>query len=57
MHSWNTFGAQMSHEQTQTHKTHHGPALGEATLTVFFIIGHGTNTQMSFSPKTPNLES
>ncbi len=31
MHSLNTFGARMSHGLTRTHKTHHGPDLGEAT--------------------------
>ncbi len=28
---WNTFGAQMNHRHTQTHKTHHDPNLKEAT--------------------------
>ncbi len=30
MHNWSTFGARTSHEQTRTHKTHHGPNLGES---------------------------
>jgi hypothetical protein len=41
----------MSHEHTWTHKTHHGPDLGEAitfSLTIFFMTGHGGYTQMSF---------
>ncbi len=28
---WSTFGAKTSHGQPRTHKTHHGPDLGEAT--------------------------
>jgi hypothetical protein len=31
VHNRNTFGAWMSHGHTRTHKTHHGPDLGEAT--------------------------
>ncbi len=31
MHYWSTFGARTSHGQIWTHKTHHGPDLGEAT--------------------------
>jgi hypothetical protein len=60
MHSWSTFGARMNHGQTQTHKIHHGRDLGEATtfpLIVFFVPNHGANTQMSFCPGTPKLES
>jgi len=54
MHSWSTFGAQMNHEHTQTHKSHktcHSLDLGEATifpLIIFFVICHGGCTQMSF---------
>jgi hypothetical protein len=58
VHSWNTFGARMSHEQTRIHKTHHGPDLGEATIfpfVVFFVPGHRANTQMLFCPRTPKL--
>jgi hypothetical protein len=54
MYSWNTFRAWMNHGQTQTHKTHHGLDLGEATtfpLIVLFMLGHEANTQMSFCPK------
>ncbi len=29
VHGWNTFGARISHEQTWTHKIHHGPDLGK----------------------------
>jgi hypothetical protein len=58
VNSWNTFVAQMSHGQTRTHKTHHGPNLGETTtfpLILFFVFGHGNITQMSFCPKIPKL--
>jgi len=51
VHNCNTFGAQTSHKQTQTHKTHHGPNLGGShhlPLITYFVFGHGTNTQMSF---------
>jgi hypothetical protein len=50
MHSLDTFGAQTNREQTWTHKTHHGPDLGEATtfpLIVLSVLGHGAYTQMS----------
>jgi len=45
----------MSHGQTRTHKTHHGPNLGEATtfLIIFFMFGHGAYIQMSFCPRIP----
>jgi hypothetical protein len=59
MHRWNTFGARMSNGQTQTHKTHHGPDLGEATtfpLIVYYVLGHGTNIQMAFCPENPKCE-
>jgi hypothetical protein len=58
MHIWSTFGAQINHAQTQTHKTHHDQDLGEATtftLIIFFVLGHGSSTQMSFCPGTPKL--
>jgi hypothetical protein len=51
MHNLNTFDAQTSYEQTQIHKAHHGPNLGEVTtcpLIVFFVPDHGASTQMSF---------
>jgi hypothetical protein len=59
VHKWSTFEAWTSQGQTQTHKTHHNSDLGEATtfpLIVFYVFGHGANTQMSFCPKTPKLE-
>jgi len=57
-HSWNIFYARMNHGQTQTHKIHHHPDLGKATtspLIVFYVLGHGASTWMSFCPETPNL--
>jgi hypothetical protein len=47
MHNWNIFGARTSHGQTQTHNTHHGSDLGEATtfpFIVLFVPSHGANT-------------
>jgi len=55
MQNWSTFSARTNHEQTQTHKTHHDPNLGEATtfpFIVYNVFGHETNAQMSFCPKT-----
>jgi len=60
MCSWGIFGAQINYEQTQTHKTHHGLNLGEATtfpLIVYSVRGHGTSTQMSFCLETLKWES
>ncbi len=60
MHSLNIFGARTSHEQTQTHKIHHGPDLGEATtfpLIVYFVALHEAHIQMTFCLKTPKCES
>jgi hypothetical protein len=60
MHSCNTFGVRMSHGQTQTHKTHHGPDLGEATtfpLIVYYVPLHKAHIQMAFCPGTPKWES
>ncbi len=54
MHSWSIFGARMSHGHTQTHKTHHGSALGGTTtfpLIVFFVTPHMGYTQMAFFPR------
>ncbi len=58
VHSWNTSDVGTSHEQTWIHKTHHGPNLGEATtfpLIVYFVLSHGTSTQMTFCPGTPKF--
>jgi hypothetical protein len=58
MHNWNTFGARTNHKQTRTHKIYHSLDLGEATtfpLIVFYVLGHGAYTQMSFCLGTPNL--
>ncbi len=48
----------MSQGQTQTHKTHHGPNLGEAItfpLIVYSMPGHETNTQMSWESEIPKI--
>jgi len=59
MHSWNISGVRTSHGQTQTHKIHHVPNLGE-TITfpviILFVPGHGPYTQMSFWFGTPKLK-
>jgi ribosome assembly protein YihI (activator of Der GTPase) len=58
--SYNTFGARMNHEQTQTHMTHHDPDLGEVTtfpLIVYSVLSHKANTQMSFCPEIPKFET
>jgi len=50
----------MNHGQTRTHKTHHGPNLGEAItfpLIVYFVPSHETSTQMSICLGTPKWES
>jgi hypothetical protein len=56
--SWSTFGARMNHRQIRTHKTQPGPDLGEGTafpFIVFFVLGHGACTQMSFCFRILNL--
>jgi hypothetical protein len=60
MHNLSTFGAGTSHGQIQTHKTHHGPDLGEATtfpFIVYFVPLHEAYIQMTFCPETPKWES
>ncbi len=60
MHNWSTFGAKTSHKQTQTHKTHHTPDLGEATtfpLIAYFVPLHKAHIQMAFCPETPKWKS
>jgi hypothetical protein len=59
MHCWNIFGVKTNHEQTRTHKTHHGPGLREATtfpLIIYFVTGHGTNFQMAFCLEIPKWD-
>ncbi len=59
MHSLSTFGARMSHGQTQIHKTHHGLDLGEATtfpLILYFLPLHEAHIQMTFFLKAPKWE-
>jgi hypothetical protein len=56
VHSWSTFCAKISHVQTRTHKTHHGPDLGEATtfpLIVYSVPLHEAHIQMAFCLGTP----
>jgi hypothetical protein len=60
MHNLSVFGVRTNHRQTRTHKTHHGPDLKEATtfpLILYFVLGHGTITQMAFCLRTPKRES
>jgi hypothetical protein len=59
VHSLNIFGARMSHEQTQTHKIHQGPNLGEATtfpLIVYYVPLHEAHIQMAFFLGTSKWE-
>jgi hypothetical protein len=60
VHNLNIFGARKNHRQTQTHKTHHGPDLGEAItflLIVYFVPLHKAHIQMAFCPGIPKWES
>ncbi len=60
MRTLSVFGAWTSHMQARTHKTHRDPDLGEATtfpLILYYVLGHGTGTQMSFCFGTPKWES
>jgi hypothetical protein len=60
MHSQSTFGARTSHGQTRTHKTHHGPNLGEATtfpLIIYYVPLREAHIQMEFCLGTPKWES
>jgi hypothetical protein len=57
MHSLNTFGARTSHGQTRTHKTQHGPNLGEATtfpLILYYVPLREAHIQMTFFLGFPN---
>jgi hypothetical protein len=56
VHGLSTFGARTSHGQTWIHKTHHDLDLREAItfpLIIYYVPGHGANTQMAFCPRTP----
>jgi hypothetical protein len=58
MYNWSTFGAWTNRGQTQTHKTHHGLDLREATtfpFIIFYVPGHRASTHNSFCLATPNL--
>jgi hypothetical protein len=54
MHSLNTFGARTNHEQTQIHKTHHGPNLGEVTIFVATPLWANCEGE-AHTPKSGNL--
>ncbi len=57
MHNLNAFGARTSHGQTQTHKTHHGPDLGEATtfpLKYTMWLPIGPTSKWLFVSKLPS---
>jgi hypothetical protein len=47
VHSWNTFSARTSNGQTQIHKIHHGPNLGEATTFPLIVLLYA-------SPRSPH---
>jgi hypothetical protein len=60
MHNWNIYGAKTSHGQTRTHKTHHGPDLGDFTtfpLILYSMLLHEAHIQMTFCPKILKWES
>jgi hypothetical protein len=57
---WSTFDVRMSHKRPQTHKTHHGLDLGEATTfphIVYYAPPRGSGIRMAFCPMTPKWES
>ncbi len=57
MHNLSTFGVKTNHGQPQTHKTHHGPDLGEATtfpFPVFSITFHGATSKWHFILRLPS---
>jgi hypothetical protein len=54
------FGVKTNQGQIQTHKTHHGPNLGEATTfppLIYYMPLHEAHIQMAFCPGTPKWES
>jgi hypothetical protein len=60
MHSLNIFGTRTDHEQTRTHKIHHGPNLGEAItfpLIEYSMPLHKAHIQMAFCLGIPKWES
>jgi hypothetical protein len=57
VHSLNIFCARTSHGQTRTHKTHHGPDLGEATtfpLIVYSMADHKPASKWHLVPGLPS---
>jgi hypothetical protein len=60
MYSLSIFSAKTNHGQTQIHKLHHGPDLGEATTFLLILYSmplHEAHIQMTFCFKTPKCES
>jgi hypothetical protein len=55
MHSWNTFGAWMKHEQTRIHKTHHGLNLREATAFPLIGLAFKRHFVLGFSSWNPEI--
>jgi len=56
--SWNTYGAQMNHEHTWTHKIQDDLDLREIItfpLIILFVINHVRYIQMSFCPGIPKF--
>jgi hypothetical protein len=57
VHSWNTFSVTINHKQTQIHKTHHGPDLGETTTfplySIFWLVT-GLASKWHFVPGLPS---
>jgi hypothetical protein len=57
VHNLSTFGARTSHGQPQTHKTHHGLDLGEATtfpLIIFLCLSTRATSKWHFVLGLPN---
>jgi hypothetical protein len=60
VHSWSIFGVRTGHGQIRTHKTHHGPDLGEATtfpFIVYFVPLHEAHIQMTFCQTSQTWDS
>jgi hypothetical protein len=58
VHGWNTFGARNKPQPTRTHKTHHGPNLGEITtlpLLIYFVPLYEAYIQKAFCPGSPKI--
>ncbi len=60
VHNLGHLGARTSRGRLWTHKTHHGPNLGEATTFPHIIFSaslRGTYIRIAFYPETPKEES